>query len=93
MEINIELIKRIIREQEEEINSILSSGVIEREYIKVFTRYLTAARVILQKGLAVLSGSTAGPAGSNARGEGNGGGTGIHPVYEPSLAEAGIPRL
>ena len=54
---------------------------------------INAARVILQKGLAVLSGSTAGPAGSNARGEGNGGGTGIHPVYEPSLAEAGIPRL
>ena len=54
---------------------------------------VNAAKVILQKGLAALSGPTAGPAGSNARGEGSGGGTGLCPVYEPPLVEAGIPRL
>jgi len=55
---------------------------------------VNAAKVILQKGLAaLLKGPTAGPAGSNARGEGSGSGTGACPVYEPSFAETGIPRL
>ena len=54
---------------------------------------VNAAKVILQKGLAVLGYGTAGPSGSDACGEGNGSGTGINQIYEPSLAEAGIPRL
>jgi len=49
--------------------------------------------VILQRGLAILKGSTAGLAGSYARGEGTGGGTALGQVYESSLIEAGIPRL
>ncbi|WP_297445203.1 transposase [Desulfurobacterium sp.] len=54
---------------------------------------VNAARVILQKDLAILGFGTAGPSGSDACGEGNSGGTGINQVYEPSLAKAGIPRL
>jgi len=40
-----------------------------------------------------INGATAGLAGSNARGEGTGGGTAFVQVYESSLVEAGIPRL
>ncbi len=54
---------------------------------------INAAKVILQRGLAILKSSTAGLAGSDARGEGTGGGTAFGQVYESSLVEAGIPRL
>jgi len=54
---------------------------------------INAAKVILQRGLAILKSSTAGLAGSDARGEGTGGGTTFGQVYESSLIEAGIPRL
>jgi len=54
---------------------------------------INAAKVILQRGLAILKSSTAGLAGSDARGEGTDGGTAFGQFYESSLVEVGIPRI
>ncbi len=54
---------------------------------------INVAKVILQRGLAILKSSTARLAGSDVCGEGTDGGTAFGQVYESFLLETGIPRF
>jgi len=51
---------------------------------------INAAKVILQRRLAILKSSIAGLAGNDARGEGTDAGTAFGQIYESSFVEAGI---